>query len=504
MPGNIFINYRREDSAASAGRLHDHLAAKFAEEQLFIDVDDIPLGYDFVAHINEQVEQCDVMISVIGRFWAGVEDRATGERRLLDPRDFVRLEIEAALARDIPIIPVFVDGASTPEPDDLPESLRALTRRHGMRLTHERFRADVAKLSHSLRAILEAPNEPPTQRLEDGLEAAREEAAPAPEPEGLTPYLLDPDGSDPEAPDPEALALLAELRDPKTEPPRRLAIGDRLADIGDPRKGVGLRADGLPDIDWVEIPGGRFLFQGDKPISLEPFRISRYPVTNAQFQAFVEAGIYRDEALWQGLKRFMWWSDVGRGPGGEEDRVWQGLKQPKPQTPTWSQANRPRENVNWYEAMAFTRWLSQALFGRMDVITLPTEVQWEWVAAGPDRDDYPWGSAFRSGHANVDEKGRADGPWYLHQTTAVGVYPQGASREGVLDLSGQVWEWCLNKDADPDFTHADASGDSRALRGGSWLYNPGLARASFRRGVNPDVRLNDRGFRLLSSSPLSS
>ena len=149
------------------------------------------------------------------------------------------------------------------------------------------------------------------------------------------------------------------MNDIKTEPQRRLEIGNQLAELGDPRPGVGLDENGLPDIDWVEIPAGPFIYGEDKnrqTIDLPRYYISRYPVTNSQFQAFIDAGGYSDE------------------------RWWQDLKKPEPKEPNWNQANRPRETVNWYEALAFTRWLSAQLALK---ITLPTEQQWEKAARGP-------------------------------------------------------------------------------------------------------------------------
>ncbi len=275
----------------------------------------------------------------------------------------------------------------------------------------------------------------------------------------------------------EAERLLAEIAEPTTVPPRRLAIGDRLAEIGDPRRGVGLDSRGLPEIDWVEIPGGEFIYQDGERRTLPGFSMARYPVTNAQYQAFIDAGGYRDERWWQGLKR------------------------PEPETPSWPQANRPRTNVDWYEAVAFSRWLSKQLGYE---VRLPNELEWERVARGRDGREYPWGKAYESGRANINETRSYDrvGEWNLQQTTAVGVYPHGTSSEGVLDLSGNVWEWCLNTYDRPEQAEADTSGQSRVLRGGSWDGNPDLARGS-RRGTSlPGSRYNYRGFRLVSSAPI--
>jgi len=277
---------------------------------------------------------------------------------------------------------------------------------------------------------------------------------------------------------PEIRALLEEIAEPATEPPRRLAIGDALARLGDPRPGVGLRSDGLPDIAWVEIPGGSFVYQRGETRELPTFWIARYPVTNAQYQAFVDDGGYRRSSLWKDLQR------------------------PKRKASTWSQPNRPRTDLDWYEALAFTCWLNVRLGLPEGSLRLPTELEWEKAARGEHGRIYPWGAEYRSGYANVDEKNPNVGPWYLDQTTAVGLYPHGCSPYGVDDLSGNVWEWCLNKYDDVAALTPDKSGDRRALRGGSWFLDPDFARAVFRGWVRPEFRDYGGGFRLLSSVPI--
>jgi TIR domain len=146
----IFINYRRDDSTATAGRLHDRLAQSFGRKNLFMDVDHIPPGVDFVNHLNSQVAACDVFIAVIGPNWLDVRNEK-GDRRLHDPDDFVVIEIAAALARDIRVIPVLVDGARMPKGGDLPESLKQLVRRQAIDLRHAHFGRDAEAmlLGHS-------------------------------------------------------------------------------------------------------------------------------------------------------------------------------------------------------------------------------------------------------------------------------------------------------------------------------------------------------------------
>src|SRR5438477_4584974 len=120
--GCIFINYRRGDSQGSAGRLYDRLLQHFERERIFIDVDAIEPGVDFVVSLDKQVSSCSAFIAVIGPGWLTAKN-ADDHRRLDEPSDYVRVEIESALKRDIRVIPVLVDGASMPRPSDLPASL---------------------------------------------------------------------------------------------------------------------------------------------------------------------------------------------------------------------------------------------------------------------------------------------------------------------------------------------------------------------------------------------
>jgi hypothetical protein len=149
----VFITYRREETAIHAGRLYDAMAARFGEANVFMDVDMKP-GVDFVERITEAVAACQVLIVVMGPRWATVEDE-DGRARLADPEDFVRLEVEAALRRaDVTPIPVLVAGAKMPNRQDLPEEVRAITRRNALELSDLRWRQDVGRLMGTLDELL--------------------------------------------------------------------------------------------------------------------------------------------------------------------------------------------------------------------------------------------------------------------------------------------------------------------------------------------------------------
>ena len=147
----IFISYRRDDSAAHAGRLYDRLEGHFGQQNVFMDVDTIQPGLDFVDVVREAVASCDVLIAVIGREWLEVSD-ATGRRRLDNPEDLVRLEIATALDRNIRVIPLLVQGVREPGSTDLPDALKPLARRNALELSDTRFRSDVDRLIEVLQA----------------------------------------------------------------------------------------------------------------------------------------------------------------------------------------------------------------------------------------------------------------------------------------------------------------------------------------------------------------
>ena len=154
----IFISYRRDDSEGEAGRLSDDLAQTFQEESVFMDVNAIQPGRDFRKAIDECIHKCSVLLAVLGRDWLESKD-ASGQRRLDDESDFVRLEIASALQRDIPVVPVLVRGARMPRADQLPADLRELAYRNAVELTHARWKSDVRVLIQALRPYLEASGE---------------------------------------------------------------------------------------------------------------------------------------------------------------------------------------------------------------------------------------------------------------------------------------------------------------------------------------------------------
>lgn len=265
-------------------------------------------------------------------------------------------------------------------------------------------------------------------------------------------------------------------------PPERAACGRALGLLGDPRYGVGVKDD-IPEIDWVDIPVGAFLmgsdgqYEHEKPqhqITLSAYRISRYPITYQQFQAFLDAN--------DGSHNPDWWKDLAaddehkRQPGEQAFKVW----------------NHPRERVSWWDAVAFCRWLSAKLGYE---VRLPTEAEWEKAARGENGLIYPYGNEYDPTKANTSDAG-------IRQTSAVGLFPNGASPYGVMDMSGNVYEWCSSQYKSYPFDATDGREDLgrtgyRVVRGGSWSFDRVDARAACRSSSHPGSLSYFTGFRVV-------
>ncbi len=270
----------------------------------------------------------------------------------------------------------------------------------------------------------------------------------------------------------------------------RVNLGRFLAESGDSRPGVGcVLRDGrrIPDIVWgEEVPAGTYPIGGDEEALLSfvkravvipyPYRLSRFPVTYAQFQCFLDAPDFDDDRWWVGMPTSVKdWNNT----------IYSVRELGKQAFPF---ANHPRERVSWYQATAFCRWLSHQLGY---IVELPHEYEWEAAARWPDNRFYPWGNEFAHEKANSWEGS-------VGSTTAVGLYPTGGNVALELyDLSGNVWEWCRNKYEPPYDDHLGDSVTPRVLRGGSWGSNSHQVRAAYRDNGSPANRLNGCGFRLV-------
>jgi formylglycine-generating enzyme required for sulfatase activity/energy-coupling factor transporter ATP-binding protein EcfA2 len=257
---------------------------------------------------------------------------------------------------------------------------------------------------------------------------------------------------------------------------RRIAAAEALSKIG----GNQFWAKPHGEPEWVEIPAGDFTMgEGDEAhrVHLESYAIARVPITNAQYQLFVQASGHSPPGGWNGP----------RPPRGTE--------------------SHPVVTIDFGDTLAYCRWLSEVT-GKP--ITLPSEAEWEKAArGGADERAYPWGEIFDAARCNVSESG-------FGGTTPVGIFLDGASPYGCLDMAGNVWEWTRSLWGKPDFGYpydpADAkcealdAGDDmiRVVRGGSWSDHRVSARCACRVGPRPGYRLAYQGFRVvLRSAPVS-
>ena len=176
VPGRIFMSYRREDTAYPAGWLYERLAGHFARSQVFKDIDSIELGDDFVEVITTAVGSCDVLLALIGDRWLTVTGQ-DGRRRLDNLDDFVRLEIEAALARDVRVIPILVEGARMPRADELPASLSKLARRQALELSPSWFDIGTERLLRVLERTIKEAQEQARKQAEEAAQREAEETA---------------------------------------------------------------------------------------------------------------------------------------------------------------------------------------------------------------------------------------------------------------------------------------------------------------------------------------
>lgn len=165
----VFVSYRRADTKHVAGRLRDRIVARFGEDSVFVDVESIEPGLDYVTAIDQAVGSCDVMLVLIGEGWLPATD-AQGRRRIDDPTDRLRLEVEAGLRKQTRVIPVLVDSASMPKAGELPTSLVPLARHHATRLSHESFQGDADHLLAVVeRVVGDTDSSPPLAAKRDAV-----------------------------------------------------------------------------------------------------------------------------------------------------------------------------------------------------------------------------------------------------------------------------------------------------------------------------------------------
>jgi formylglycine-generating enzyme required for sulfatase activity len=254
--------------------------------------------------------------------------------------------------------------------------------------------------------------------------------------------------------------------------------------------------------DWFknELPRHKVYLGG--------YEIARYPTTNGMFARFIEEDGYADERWWTEAIQAGYWKDgqvkEWTGDWYHRPRYWDDAK--------WNNPSQPVVGVNWYEAVAYCRWLT-ATADDGHTYRLPTEAEWERAARGSTSPlpltaggirggaTYPWGDDWRDDHCNSEETG-------LGVTTPVGIFPQGAAAGGIQDMAGNVYEWCRDWYGEDYYARAEDErnptgpdqGNRRVLRGGSWFNDQSMCRCGFRSWVGPWLWDASRGFRCVRTS----
>lgn len=299
---------------------------------------------------------------------------------------------------------------------------------------------------------------------------------------------------------------------PATSVAARLEVGEVLGRLGDPRfSGPG----GLPE--FIPLPGGEFWMGSPEEevarvvketgedwakrelprhrVAVDGFALAKYPTTNAMFARFIAADGYQNPAWWEAAKAAGYW-EPGQGfRWGNQPRYGDDER--------FNGANQPVVGVSWYEAVAYGRWLTATLHDGQ-TYRLPTEAEWEYAARGAAGRRYAWGDEWVPGRANTKEMG-------LERTTPVGLFPDGATPEGLMDLTGNVWEWCSDWFDAGEYARRAGQGvrnppgppkeDYKVLRGGSWYNEAPVVRCAYRDDLRPDDYVYDNyGFRVARGS----
>jgi formylglycine-generating enzyme required for sulfatase activity len=517
----VFISYRRENAAGEARALFNDLAERLGDDSVFMDVDSIALGRDFRSALQETTASCDLMLVLIGRNWADARDEG-GRVRLENPADYVRLEVEAGLKRDIVVTPVLVQGAHMPAPEDLPPEIRNLAYRNAFELSHSRWESDVQEMVRRLELGGPADAHPVkpnalkrSTRSRDDV-TADPDILPAEPQHGLLVRRVrltrrQALGAAAVAVVGAGMAIAApSIRRLMSKPSMRTVSFDTATvdqkGVRNPPEGysalVFTEAVGLGSgLEMVSIPGGSFTMgsPADEPeqqpnegpqhhVTLAHFFIGAWPITQAQ---------------WSGV--------VMAHPG----KIHRDLD---PNPSFFKGIDLPAESITWNQADEFCLRLAE-ITGR--AYRLPSEAEWEYACRAGTVTPFNFGPTITPELANYcgtggavcgDSDGKSVasdvyidvkytsgayglGPVGVFRatTTRPGTFPP--NRFGLYDMHGNVWEYCLDQwtasyaDARLDGSaYLSAPSDSaRVLRGGSWSHNPAICRSAYRDSLDPSL-----------------
>lgn len=487
----VFIGYRQEDSADVAGRAYDRLRKSFGSDSVFRDVDALPVGQDFGSYIFGVLSRCRVFLAFIGPTWLDARD-AEGRRRIDDPSDWVRIEIETAFRTPrLQVIPVLVDGASMPRLEDLPQSLRPICRLNAAAVRRDPdFHRDMDRLI----AALEADQIPSVDRAGVPARAPKRTVIALAILAALTLALLGfgalrlfapgsrttgtaepPGSSGSQAPNAQIRREPPDTDVISSEAPTVTPIEPDVSAVSPPSTdtstevGTGTGAEQVfndcNSAGWcptmVLVPAGSFIMgspdneeghlSNEGPqhrVRLRSFAVGKFEITFNQWQVCVDR---------------------------------EGCHNREPNDFGWGRGNRPVLDVSWSDAQEYVRWLSGATGKNYRLLS---EAEWEYAARARTATAFSFG----------DRVSRQVVGLNVSATSPVGSYP--ANAFGLHDMHGNVFEWiqdCYNDSYDgaPSDGSPWLSGDCqvRMIRGGSWRYPPvGEMRSAFRGRSNNRTR----------------
>ncbi|MBN2304323.1 MAG: SUMF1/EgtB/PvdO family nonheme iron enzyme [Anaerolineae bacterium] len=538
---HIFISYRRTDSEVIAGRIYDRLShrAAFGAEQVFKDVDDIPFGVDFRDHIDRAVATNDAILVIIGPQWLAVTDKQ-GHRRLDDPKDFVRIEVETALKRGNLVVPVLVNDARMPDAADLPPALEPLAYRNAAKVRNDPdFHRDmdrlIADLKHSFRHQEKTgafASTSPTRQIRRagwalgalvGLVLLAVIALAA---AGIGPFGGDDDDTaTPEREDiPTQIAAADDTATPEptaTERPTAEATAAAAAQPTDTPLPTQEPTDTptpaptntpVPSATFTDTPSPTLIPAGTRNRDWAP----RIEEKNGLDMAYVPGGCFKmgsdtheDETPVHEVCLSPFW--IGRTE--VTNAQYRACVEQGGCTPPEKENRRyyddpnfddyPVVFVTWDDAMNFARWWGGAL---------PTEARWEYAARGPEGWTYPWGNGFTGTQVNfcdtncpLNARDRDHDDGFAEHAPA-NALPVGASWVGALNMAGNVWEWLDDQYASNHYGSLEAgvldppgpfAGAGPVIRGGSYLSDQDLMRAAYRAFDEPETAVEYYGFRVI-------
>ena len=430
----VFISYRRAGALHAAARIRKQIQSAFQDVDVFMDIDAMPIGVDFVRYLQTEVQASHVLLAFIDPDWSAIRD-ATGHRRLDDENDVVRVEVAAALTARIPVVPLVLDGASFPKADELPENLKPLSRQAGIELRGTSFDADTTRLLSRLEPLLRRD----AISVGVGQRDKRQSKWLTPG-RGRTEWVADCDGG------PELVIVPAGQfvqGSPPDEP------GRELRECG------------------PETPS--------RQIVRNPFAIGRFAVTVGQFSKFVEeTGHTTPEGA-------DYWSEAKKDFVPGKNRSWRD--------PKFAQRDsHPVVAVNWNDARSYVEWLGNITGWNY---RLPTSTEWEYAARAGTTTPFHWGHAISPTQANFDARvayrGGGDRGGASEGTRPAGQFDP--NTWGLHQVHGNAWEMCQ------DNWPGDAS--CRICRGGSFEDDPNYLRAAGYTYVGEDDRYVGTGFRVV-------